>query len=103
MVECAASRAWPSTCPPKTCGLPVSRLSPRNRFTSRRSSWNCFSRSASRLFTRSTELERALHDRPVTGEAAEEAVRLALLQLRGREREAGRLAAADDLRVRDHA
>src|SRR5690242_3186621 len=104
MVECAAIRAWPSPCPPNTCGLPVSRPSPRNRLTSRRSSWNCCCRSASCEFMnsrRSTELERTLHDRPVAREAAEEAVRLALLELRRRERDAGRLAATDDLRVRD--
>src|SRR6185295_6030252 len=91
---------------PNTCGLPVSRLSPRNRFTSSRSSWNCFCRSASCEFIESpesAELEGALHDRPVTGEAAEEAVRLARLELRRGERDAGRLSTADDLRVRDHA
>src|SRR6185437_14954036 len=43
----AAVSAWPSTWPPKTWGLPISRLSPRKRFTSRGSSSRSCSRSAS--------------------------------------------------------
>ena len=50
-----------------------------------------------------TELERALHHREVAGEGAEERVRLALLEQRGRELHRCRLAAADHLGVRDHA
>ena len=44
----AAVSAWPSTCPPNTCGLPMSRLSPRNRLTSSCSSSSSCSRSARR-------------------------------------------------------
>src|SRR5262245_14971152 len=106
MVALAAFSAWPSTCPPNTCGLPVSRLWPRNRLTSSRSSSNCCWRSARSLSiptSLSAELERALHHGPVAGKAAEERVRLTLLQRRGREGDAGALAAAHDLGVRDHA
>src|SRR5262245_32704240 len=108
IVDCAAISAWPSTWPPNTCGLPVSRLWPRNRFTSRRSRLNCSSRSTMRVCMRftplpSAELERAFHDRVVAGEAAEEGVRLALHELRRRELHRRRLPAADDLRVRDDA
>ena len=38
MVACAADSAWPSTCPPKTYLVPMSRLWPRNRLSSSRSS-----------------------------------------------------------------
>lgn len=37
-VACAAANAWPSTCPPNTYLVPMSRLWPRNRLSSRRSS-----------------------------------------------------------------
>src|SRR6185436_669941 len=104
MVALAAFSACPSTCPPKTCGLPVSRLWPRNRLTSSRSSSNCCCRSARRLsILRLADLQGALHDRGMTGEAAEIGVRLAGLQLGHREGDAGALAAAHDLGVRDHA
>src|SRR6185295_8444803 len=99
MVALAAFSACPSTCPPNTWGLPVSRLWPRNRLTSSRSSSNCCCRSARRL----SKLEGALHDGRVPGEAAEEGVRLALLERRGGEFHAGALATTDDLGVRDHA
>ena len=39
--------AWPSTWPPNTCGLPMSRLSPRNRLISSRSSVITLIRSSS--------------------------------------------------------
>ena len=35
---CAADSAWPSTCPPNTYVVPMSRLWPRNRLSSSRSS-----------------------------------------------------------------
>src|SRR6185437_7295522 len=46
----AAVSACPSTWPPNTCGLPISRLSPRKRFTSSGSSSSSWSRSASCAF-----------------------------------------------------
>src|SRR6185437_8796341 len=46
----AAVSACPSTWPPNTCGLPISRLSPRKRFTSSGSSSSSRSRSASWRF-----------------------------------------------------
>lgn len=39
-VACAAESAWPSTWPPKTYFVPMSRLCPRNRLFSSRSSDN---------------------------------------------------------------
>src|SRR5271163_1263000 len=62
--------AWPRTWPPKTCGLPISRLSPRNRSSSSRSSVMTLSRSSSRRFMwasmrirRVGNAEPLLHDR----------------------------------------
>ena len=49
-VALAATNAWPSTWPPKTCGLPMSRLSPRNRLSSSRSSVITLTRSCSSWF-----------------------------------------------------
>src|SRR5262245_9730179 len=95
IVALAAFSAWPSTWPPNTCGLPVSRLCPRNRLTSSLSSSNCCCRSARRL----SKLERALHDGRVSREAAEIGVRLTFLQRRGGKRDARRLTTTDDLGV----
>src|ERR1700733_2489069 len=101
----AALRAWPSTWPPNTCGLPMSRLSPRNRLTSRISRSSRPRRSAMRrsICGHSAELEDALHDHVVPGEGAHEGVIAALRQLGGRERHRGALAAADDLGAGDDA
>src|ERR1035438_9172347 len=49
-VAVAAIRACPSTWPPNTCGLPMSRLSPRNKSSSRRSSVITLIRSSSNRF-----------------------------------------------------
>src|SRR5688572_15318928 len=64
-VRLAAISAWPSTCPPKTCGLPMSRLSPRNRLISRRSRSSSRNRSASTWLTGGSlgDAESLLHDR----------------------------------------
>src|SRR5688572_11027469 len=105
MVPCADLSAWSSTCPPNTWGLPVSRLMPRNRLTSSRSSWNCCSRSERPRVTlrRSSELERTFHDRRMAREAAEERVGLALLELRGRKLHRRGLPATDELGESDYA
>src|SRR5688572_30992426 len=106
MVALAAFSACPSTCPPNTWALPVSRLWPRNRLTSSLSSSNCCCRSARRLSITghlSAELEDTLHDGRVPREAAEEGVRFARLERRGRELDAGGLSTADHLGVRNHA
>src|SRR5579862_3710508 len=108
----AALRAWPSTWPPNTCGLPMSRLSPRNRLTSRISSSSRPRRSAIRRSIcslirvpgrQSAELERALHDHVVPGEGAHEGVVAALGELGSRERDRIALAAANDLGIGYHA
>src|ERR1700722_5417121 len=69
-VAVAAMSAWPRTWPPNTCGLPMSRLSPRNRSSSRRSSVMTLSRSSSSRFMsalmrtrRIGNAEPLLHDR----------------------------------------
>src|SRR5690606_41043044 len=49
------------------------------------------------------DLDRAVHHRPVAGEAAEELVRAGALDLADREADRGGLAAADHLAVGDHA
>src|SRR5471032_2282537 len=95
----AALRAWPSTWPPNTWGLPISRLSPRNRLTSSVSSSSRPSRSAIRWSmdaSPSAEFERALHDDVVPGEGAHEGVVPALRKLGGGKSHAGALATADD-------
>src|SRR5512137_1032152 len=99
-VRLAAISAWPSTCPPKTCGLPMSRLSPRNRFISSRSRSSRRSRSARTWFMRASfaDAEPLLHDR-----AGRRVLQVHLLRrvevLRDRERRERRLveAAQDQL------
>src|ERR1700733_2971726 len=104
----AALRAWPSTWPPNTCGLPMSRLSPRNRLTSSVSSSSSPSKSAMRWSIydligpapatgRSAELECTLHDDVVPREGAHVTVVPTLRELGGGKGHAGALATADDL------
>src|ERR1700677_4771832 len=63
--------AWPSTWPPKTCGLPMSRLSPRNRSSSSLSSVITSSRSSSRRFMPASMRIRGIqHTEPLLGHRA---------------------------------
>src|SRR6202034_907462 len=70
-VAVAAMSAWPRTWPPKTCGLPMSRLSPRNRSSSSLSSVITLSRSSSRRFmSASMRIRRIGHTEPLLHDRA---------------------------------
>src|SRR5579863_4652228 len=79
----AAVSAWPSTWPPNTCGLPMSRLAPRNRFTSSGSSSSICSRSASCGFMRMSSRDSIRHPEPLVHDRARGRVlqELALLRI----------------------
>src|SRR6185312_1648863 len=74
----AAMSAWPSTWPPKTCGLPMSRLAPRKRLTSSGSRSRRRIRSAMRGSTGS----RVGHAEPLVHDRARRGVLQELLLLR---------------------